>query len=202
MTSRRSSGSSRAESAVEPTRSQNSTVSCRRSAARGAASSSRCASLSGRAELGDRAQELLAVTEREPELLQVLVGQVRQDLAVNVVLGKDRPVAAEPQPFEPLVDVAHGRAPPPSVPSAGLANVPLGASATQALRSAPRTQFCSCGKRHARRAGARGPCGRGRFRGRRADREDQPWPRAARISSATMLMILIIGLIAGPAVSL
>ena len=64
-------------------------------------------------ELGDRAQELLAVAEREPELLQVLVGQVRQDLAVNVVLGKDRPVPAEPQPFEPLVDVAHGRAPPP-----------------------------------------------------------------------------------------
>jgi hypothetical protein len=65
-------------------------------------------------ELCDRAQELLAVTEREPELLQVLVGQVRQDLAVDVVLGKDRPVAAEAQPFEPLVDVAHGRAPPPS----------------------------------------------------------------------------------------
>ena len=36
-------------SSVEPTRSQNSTVSCRRSAARGAASGSRCASLSGRA---------------------------------------------------------------------------------------------------------------------------------------------------------
>ncbi len=39
MTSRRSSGSSRAESAVEPTRSQNITVSCRRSASAGAGAS-------------------------------------------------------------------------------------------------------------------------------------------------------------------
>jgi len=31
---------------------------------------------------------------------------------------------------------------------------------------------------------------------------DQPWPRAARINKATMLMILIIGFTAGPAVSL
>ena len=36
------------------------------------------------------------MTKRKPELLQVLVGQVRQDLAVNVVLGKYRPVPASP----------------------------------------------------------------------------------------------------------
>ena len=73
MTSRRSSGSSRAESAVEPTRSQNITVSCRRSASTGAGGSGsdvalvadRAASRVGRSRQGgDRVEQPAAMADR------------------------------------------------------------------------------------------------------------------------------------------
>ena len=67
-----SSGSSRAEIAVEPTRSQNITVNCRRSTASAVGSRNR-----GRADAqsGDRLEQPLAMAQRNPELLEVGLGQ-------------------------------------------------------------------------------------------------------------------------------
>ena len=70
MISRSSSGSSLVDSGVEPTRSQNMTVSWRRW---GLVWPSRLGRQCGLVELGDRAQYSLAMTERDPDL-QVRVG--------------------------------------------------------------------------------------------------------------------------------
>ena len=81
MTSRKSSGSMRAESAVEPTRSENITVTWRRSAASWDAGSAAVAHgrRRGRAKFADRAQQLPAITEDDAEVFQVLIGQVGKD---------------------------------------------------------------------------------------------------------------------------
>ena len=101
-----SSGSSRAASAVEPTRSQNSTVSCRRSASRGGApevpASPRPAVSVGRlAQSGDRLEQLFAVAERNAELPQILIVEVREDLTVDRVLGKYRDILGQPDLAQP-----------------------------------------------------------------------------------------------------
>ena len=108
MTSRRSSGSSRADSAVEPTRSQNITVSCRRSAvgAQAAGSSGRCpvtaAVGDGGAERGDRVEQLAAMADQgDAEMLQILGRQLRQHFAIDLVVAERRRVLFEPQPPQP-----------------------------------------------------------------------------------------------------
>ena len=106
MTSRMSSGSRRLASAVEPTKSTNITVSCRRSAcvavwpaADGAGADApepedpaSSATLSAAMALSS----LLAVAEGgHAELLEVRLAQLRQDLAVDVVLAEDLLVALQ-----------------------------------------------------------------------------------------------------------
>jgi hypothetical protein len=80
MTSRKSSGSILAENAVEPTRSQNITVTWRRSAAsRGCRGNRRTFSGDRRSSLqvGDGAQQFATMSERHnADLFEVLIGEV------------------------------------------------------------------------------------------------------------------------------
>ena len=54
-----------------------------------------------------RVQQLLAVPQREAKFLELLVGKVRQSIAIDVVCGKDGGVLTEPQRFQPCGQVAH-----------------------------------------------------------------------------------------------
>src|ERR1700756_1705153 len=100
MTSRKSSGSIRAESAVEPTRPQNITVTWRRSArsfGNGALLAARVATQSS-----DGIQELHTVTKRgDTKLLQVLVRQAWENRLVYVILAEGRLVFPETQAPQP-----------------------------------------------------------------------------------------------------
>ena len=108
MTSRRSSGSMRAESAVEPTKSENITVTWRRSArssggALGALGRGRRVN-GGRlaapvvAQGSDGIQELSAVTDwGNAKLLQVLLRQARQNRLVYFVLAECSLVLSRPR---------------------------------------------------------------------------------------------------------
>src|SRR6516162_10149351 len=111
MTSRRSSGSRRAESSVEPTRSQNITVSCRRSAsARTGASGGRGGWDLG-AECGNRGEQSAPVPdEGDAEVPQVVGGQLRQHRGVDRVVAKPRFVLLQAETVEPGCDV-HPRLP-------------------------------------------------------------------------------------------
>ncbi len=106
----------RAERAVEPTRSENITVTWRRSAAPSSARDATAgggagtgAAAAGRAiELGDRAQQLPPMTQRgHPEFFQVLVRQIGQDGKIDVVLAKALGVLAETELLEPLRNLLH-----------------------------------------------------------------------------------------------
>ena len=107
MTSRRSSGSMRAESAVEPTRSENITVTWRRSAR-----SSGCAlgaldvvvaSTDGALPLASLRRAAMASSsftrchDADAKLLQVLVRQARENRLVYVILAEYRLVLPEAQ---------------------------------------------------------------------------------------------------------
>ncbi len=83
-------------SAVEPTRSLNSTVTCRRSAsgagAVGGEFTGGCSGLPGAIlavsrQRGDRLEKLPPMTERNPELLKILLGQIGKDVEIDVVGG-------------------------------------------------------------------------------------------------------------------
>src|ERR1700739_321755 len=116
MTSRRSSGSMRAESAVEPTRSENITVTWRRSAVSLAASSVARASDSGvgaRALAGkEEGGEQLATTpdKSDAKLLQVLRRQPRQDAVVDLIIAECCLILFEAKPPQPTSEI-HGAAP-------------------------------------------------------------------------------------------
>ena len=111
MISRRSSGSMRAESAVEPTRSENITVTWRRSAVSWvfssvAAMASESGSFGHRNEGRDRLQQPLAMAERrDAHILEIVVCQPTQQLAVDVVGAKHLGILGETDPAEPTVDV-------------------------------------------------------------------------------------------------
>ena len=108
MTSRISSGSSRAESAVEPTRSTNITVSCRRSgwdAARGGAGRGIPRGSPGPREGRRRGRAAMASSSlrggrsrRRRDLLEVVGGQLGQDLGVDVVVAERLLVLPQPSP--------------------------------------------------------------------------------------------------------
>ena len=110
MIPRISSGSSRAASEVEPTRSQNIMVSCRRSAT----SRGLDRNLGGAADL-ERAPSALAIAlsrrfpwpEGHTELFEISVGEVRQDFCFDFVLAKRGFVLAETEVPQPSPDV-HG----------------------------------------------------------------------------------------------
>ena len=113
MTSRISSGSSRVESVVEPTRSTNMTVSWRRSAWDGAVGPRQGAASSliptggggGPARASDRLEHDLARPQRQPELAQVGVGQLGQGPGRDLGVLKRRRVALQPQVAQPSRDV-------------------------------------------------------------------------------------------------
>ena len=123
MTSRRSSGSSRDERAVEPMRSQNITLSGRRSASavedrfRALASSRgvqkfRPASQACRlTKCGDRFEQKATVANhRDAEILEVLGRQLRQHPDVDPVVAECRLVLLKSQVSQELADI-HGRTP-------------------------------------------------------------------------------------------
>ena len=107
MTSRMSSGSSRADIAVEPTRSQNITVSWRRSAASGFGAGRGRPILDrlDHDELPDRAQHFPAVAEDDAEFLQVLVGRLGKHRDIDAILGEAPSVFGHAEPFEPIRDI-------------------------------------------------------------------------------------------------
>ena len=110
-----SSGSSRAASSVEPTRSQNSTVSCRRSASAGLGSGlrPRLEALGRRVRRrsrlgqgGNRFEELAPVPDGgDAKVFEIVSRQLGQDLGVNLVLPERLLVALQPQLPQPSRDV-------------------------------------------------------------------------------------------------
>src|SRR6516162_7108741 len=101
--SRSSSGSSRAESAVEPTRSQNSTVSCRRSASVAAAGS---AMVLSRRKAAIRGEQLAPVADRlDTQIFEVVRRQLEEDLGIDGIAGERLLVLRQPQLSEPGRDV-------------------------------------------------------------------------------------------------
>ena len=61
-------------------------------------------------EFANRAQDFQPVAERNAEVLEVLIRQFRQDVAVDLVLTKDGLVLTETEPAEPIADL-HNRFP-------------------------------------------------------------------------------------------
>ena len=103
MISRRSSGSRRADSAVEPTRSQNITVTWRRSAASWEVCRKRRIGCGYRvAQRGDGIEQLAAMPDgADAKLFQVLRRQTRQDRVVDRIVAERRLILFEtkaPQP--------------------------------------------------------------------------------------------------------
>ena len=52
--------------------------------------------------------ELRAVTKGDPKLLQFVVGEVRQDIEVDVILREQPRVSREAKLFQPLGKIVHG----------------------------------------------------------------------------------------------
>jgi hypothetical protein len=113
MTSRKSSGSMRAESAVEPTRSENITVTWRRSALSvGALPCVRTASGAGAVALSSVRSAAIASSSLRPvpddtdaQILQVLRRQVRQYRLIDLVFAESGLVPFKAKAPQPTVDV-------------------------------------------------------------------------------------------------
>src|SRR5215813_321184 len=102
MTSRRSSGSMRAESVVDPTRSENITVIWRRSAV----------SVSGSvpaANLGVAGAMPVSspMPKGDADVFEILVGQIAKYRDINPVLGKGLGVLGHAELFEPVRNLLH-----------------------------------------------------------------------------------------------
>ncbi len=61
-------------------------------------------------KLPDRAQHLQPVPERNTEVLEVLIGQLRQNVAVDFIVAECRFILAEAETSQPIPDI-HGGAP-------------------------------------------------------------------------------------------
>src|SRR5262252_8717575 len=98
MSSRRSSGSNRVESGVEPTRSQNITVSWRRSASLEAGA----VTAEVGAERSDGVQQLAPVADRcNANLPEILRCQLRQHFPIDLVVAEGRHIAPKAQTLQP-----------------------------------------------------------------------------------------------------
>jgi hypothetical protein len=64
----------------------------------------------GGGQTGDGSQQTLAVPERHTELLEIGLGQLRQDIGVDFTRAKQRLVLSETKTSEPTPDI-HGRTP-------------------------------------------------------------------------------------------
>ena len=107
MTARRSTESSRADNAVEPTRSQNITVRCRRSASEErlavGASLDGC-STTGNGGASPRSAAMASRSfrrSRDADAFEILAGQLRKYLGVYTVVAKRRFVLLQPQAPQP-----------------------------------------------------------------------------------------------------
>ena len=111
-----SSGSSRADSAVEPTRSTSIKVSRRRSASgeRPAAPWARSRNcVSCRCQCGDGSEQLAAMSDRaDAQRDQIVGGKLAYDAGVDVICSERRLVLAQPQPAQPSPEV-HSVSPTP-----------------------------------------------------------------------------------------
>src|SRR6266852_341904 len=108
MTSRKSSGSRREDSSVEPVRSQNITVSCRRSDSAPTLPSpaSGGGGREGAAEGGDGVEQPPAMANQaDAEILQILGRQARQYPRVDLVRAERRLVLTEPKTAQPFRDI-------------------------------------------------------------------------------------------------
>ena len=61
---------------------------------------------------GDRLQQLATVAEGEPQILEVVVGEVGQNLQIDVIPGERLGVSAEAQVLQPTRNVAAHVVPP------------------------------------------------------------------------------------------
>ena len=101
----------RADSAVEPTKSENITVTWRRSAVPLGAwlaarlSGDRC--VRGSDKLRNRPQHLPPMPERDTKLFKVLIGQVAKNGDIDVALGKALRVLGHAERFEPVHNLLH-----------------------------------------------------------------------------------------------
>ena len=102
----------RAESAVEPTRSENITVTWRRSAVSWASAPFgrrfRCCGR-GPLKFADGREHLPSMPEGDTEVLQILIGQVGEYRDINLVLGKALSVLGHAELFEPVRNLLHRR---------------------------------------------------------------------------------------------
>src|SRR6202007_1385245 len=64
----------------------------------------------GGGQTGDGPEETLAVPERHTKLLEIDLGQLRQDIGVDFTRAKERLVLSEAETSEPTPDI-HGRTP-------------------------------------------------------------------------------------------
>ena len=110
MTSRRSSGSMRADSAVEPTKSENITVTWRRSAVSwgfGSVDLGCNEVSSGTCKLGDCRQHLPPMPEQDADVLKILIGQMAENRDIDSVLGKTLRVLGHAECLEPVRYLLH-----------------------------------------------------------------------------------------------
>ena len=111
MTSRRSSGSMRVDSAVEPTKSENITVTWRRSAVSRAFGSAPAAGsvVTGVAppRLADGREHFPPMPKQDADVLEILIGQMAQYRDINFVLGKALRVLGHAELFEPVRNLLH-----------------------------------------------------------------------------------------------
>ena len=100
----------RAESAVEPTRSENMTVTWRRSAALEASArveDCRLCGGNGATSTPIARQHLSPMAERHPDILEVLIGEVAKHRHIDPVLGKALRVLGHAELFEPVRNLLH-----------------------------------------------------------------------------------------------
>ena len=57
---------------------------------------------------GDLLEELLALAQAEPEILEVVIGQFGQDLAIDLVLNEEIDKAAKTDGLKPACYIIHG----------------------------------------------------------------------------------------------
>ena len=96
----------RAERAVEPTKSENITVTWRRSAVSGVFGSANAGCGKVGAAPGSSAIAR-NIFERDTKLFEVLIGQVAKDGGVDVALGKALRVFGHAEFFEPVCNLLH-----------------------------------------------------------------------------------------------
>jgi hypothetical protein len=99
-----------AESAVEPTRSENITVTWRRSAVSGVFGSANggCGEIGAAPESSAISRNIFRRCPSEtPKLFEVLIGQVAKDGGVDVALDKALRVLGHAELFEPVLNLPH-----------------------------------------------------------------------------------------------